>query len=264
MLVCFGGVLGILYAVQRSLIYFPTRMSRAEFEAIAEHVTGTLRAVLAPFDAVVFEPPAGIPVVATAIFFHGNAGSGLDRSYLAPIFAGRGVRLVLAEYPGYGARNGSPSESSLVGDARKLYAQVASTYPTLPILIVGESLGTGVAVQLAASSPAPPPGRLVLLTPFLSLEETAGRTYRFLPVRHLVRDRFDSAGRLARYAGPVAILIAGRDEVVGAYQGRELAKLSRLRGDTVSVELAEAGHNNWSVLMSDARWTELLGIAPSP
>lgn len=262
-LVCFAGVMGMLYAVQRSLIYFPGRMSRAEFEATAAHVSGTRGAVLAPFDAVVFEPPSGMPIVATAVYFHGNAGTALDRSYLAAVFTGRGVRLVLAEYPGYGARDGAPSQESLVDDARKLYAKVTAAYPASPLMLVGESLGSGVAVQVAASSPAQPPTRLVLLTPFLSLAETAARTYWFLPVRYLVKDRFDSQGRLDRYRGPVAILIAGRDEVVGASQGRELAALSRSRGHTVAVELPDAGHNNWSVLVSDAQWTELLGCPPS-
>jgi alpha-beta hydrolase superfamily lysophospholipase len=146
----------------------------------------------------------------------------------------------------------------LVEDGDALYAAVQRRYPDRPIIVVGESLGTGVAVQVAVHS-SPPPARLVLLTPFLSLEETAARVYRFLPVRLLLKDRFDAAGQLPRYKAPVAILVAEKDQVVGASQGRSLAAVARLRGETVYVELAEAGHNSWTALITDSQWTELLG-----
>ena len=254
---CLIAVLVALYALQRRLIYFPGRIRRADFDAIVQGSLGDQVSVLAPFDAIVFEPPQTASVAATAILFHGNAGLALERAYLAPTFTGRGLRLVLAEYPGYGARGGTPTERSLVQDATALCAEVLASYPNSPIVLVGESLGAGVAVQVAARM-VTPPLRLVLLTPFLSLAETAARVYRFLPVRHLVKDRFDSAGQLPGYRGTVAILVAGEDEVVGASQGRALAALSRLRGDTVYVELP-AGHNSWPALISDAQWTELLG-----
>ena len=258
---CLAAALGALYVLQRRLIYFPGRMSRPDFESTVrdcfDHAT-----VLAPFDAVVFEPPPGHAVRGTAILFHGNAGLALDRSHLAPTFTGRGLRLVLAEYPGYGTRGGTPSEKRLVRDALALGASVATTYPGSPILLVGESLGAGVAVQVAAQSATRPPMRVVLLLPFLSLAEVAADVYRFLPARYLVIDRFDSAGQLPRYQGTVAILVAGKDEVIGPAQGRALARLSRSRGETVYVELPEAGHNSWVALITDAQWTELLGAAP--
>ena len=106
------------------------------------------------------------------------------------------------------------------------------------------------------------PSRPVLLTPFLSLADTAARVYPFLPARFLLRDRFDSAAALPRCTGPVAILVAGNDAVVGAEQGRRLAQVSRSRGETVVVDLPGAGHNSWSVLMTCEQWTELLGVSP--
>jgi alpha-beta hydrolase superfamily lysophospholipase len=249
-----------LYALQRKLIYFPTRVAPAQFEAMARTAFGERATILAPFDGVVLEPPDDLPVRATAILFHGNAGLAIDRGYLAPICATRGLRLILAEYPGYGSRVGTPTERSLVDDAEALYDVVLRRYPRSPIVLVGESLGAAVAVQVAARARTPP-ARLVLLTPFLSLAETAARAYPFLPVRHLLRDRFDSASQLARYPGPVAILVAGSDDVVGAAQGRSLASLARSRGETEFVEIPEAGHNNWPALMTATRWTALLDEA---
>jgi alpha-beta hydrolase superfamily lysophospholipase len=264
LLTCLAVVLGALYAFQRKLIYLPNRLSREDFEDTVKGAFDDRVSVLAPFDAIVFEPPPTVTVRGTAILFHGNAGLGLDRAYLVPTFARRGLRLILAEYPGYGARGGAPTERTLVDDADALYVKVSRAYPNSPIALVGESLGGGVAVQVAAREAARPPSRLVLVTPWLSLAETAARAYPFLPARYLVKDRFDSAGRLPRYTGPVAILVAERDEVVGAAQGRALAQLARSRGETVYVELPEAGHNSWTALMTDAQWTDLLGLAPVP
>jgi uncharacterized protein len=262
LLACLALVLGTLYVLQRKLIYFPGRMSRADFEATVRGSFDDRASILAPFDAVVFEPPDHIGIDGTAIYFHGNAGLGLERAYLAPAFTGRGMRFILAEYPGYGARAGTPAERSLVEDAAALYVKTGIVYPNSPIMLVGESLGAAVAVQVATRTVALAPSRLVLLTPFLSLAETAARVYPFLPARYLLKDRFDSAVQLARYKGTVAILIAGEDEVVGPAQGRALAELSQSRGETVCVELPDAGHNSWNALISDTQWSELLGMSP--
>jgi pimeloyl-ACP methyl ester carboxylesterase len=267
MLVFFGllvAVLGSLYAGQRGLIYFPSKLDPARFPEKVRATFGAHATILPPFDAVVIEPTATFPVRATAILFHGNAGAAIDRGYLVPVFSSRGVRLVLAEYPGYGPRRGSPTEHALVEDGEALYAAVLRQYPDVPIVLVGESLGGGVAVQVAIRQETQPPARLVLLTPFLSFAETAARAYPYLPARYLVKDRFDSAGQLPRYRGPIAILVAEKDEVVGPAQGRALAEIARPRGETAYVEIAEAGHNSWTALATDAQWTELLGLSPTP
>lgn len=259
-LACLVVAIGALYAYQRRLIYLPTRMTSGQFKDAVASAFGDRVSIVEPFDAIVFEPSPTIRVRATAIWFHGNAGLGLDRAFIAPVFTRRGLRLILAEYPGYGARGGAPTETTLVGDADALYSKVSADYLDLPILLVGESLGTGVVVEVAAHQATRPPSRLVLLTPFLSLAETAANAFWYLPARYLLRDRFDSAHHLARYRGPVAILVAGNDEVVGAAQGRALAQLARSRGETFYLELPEAGHNSWSAIILDAQWTELLGM----
>jgi len=257
-------VLGALYAGQRGLIYFPSRLDPGRFTETVRATFGARATTLAPFYAVVIEPPATVTVRATAILFHGNAGAAIDRGYLVPVFSSRGLRLVLAEYPGYGPRDGSPAERALVDDGDALYAAVLQRYPNVPIVLVGESLGAGVAVQVAVHQERQPPVRLVLLTPFLSLTETAARAYPFLPVRYLMKDRFDSAGQVARYRGPIAILVAAKDEVVGPAQGRALAAIAGSRGETTYVEIPEAGHNSWTALATDDQWTELLGRPPIP
>ena len=259
-----------LYVLQRKLIYYPTPLSGDAFnQRVAAEFTelshlGIRGAVLAPFDALVLEPEDAPSIRATAIYFHGNAGLGLDRTFLAQVFTRRGIRLILAEYPGYGRRPGTPSQDSLVVDATRLFLSVKEAYPESPLLLVGESLGTGVALQVAGAPVhgRSPLKRLILLTPFLSLSETAGRHYPFIPaVRSLVKDSFDSARALTYYRGPVSILVAGADEVLGADQGRELARIARAHSDTTYLEIPATGHNGWSQTIVSTQWDELLGYS---
>ncbi|SRR5579871_401391 len=249
-----------LYARQRALIYFPQRLDRAEFDGRVRATFGERASIIEPYDAVVVGPPPSAPATATALVFHGNAGLGIDRGYLVPEAATRGLRLVIAEYPGYGARAGSPTEATLIDDACALYREVRRRFPDDRIILIGESLGSGVAVQVAAREK---PSRLVLLVPFLSLAKTAARAYPFLPAQLLLKDRFDSARALRQYQGPVALLVAGRDEVVGADQGRALAEVARGRGETTVVEIEQGHHNDWSEFATASTWTRLLGIDPA-
>jgi hypothetical protein len=138
------------------------------------------------------------------------------------------------------------------------------TYPDSRIVLVGESLGAAVAVQVAFHVAARPPSRPAPLAPWLSLAATVARDYRCLQAQYFVKDRFDAAGPLVHYKGAIGILSAGNDEAVGAAQGRALATLSQSRGDSIYVEPPEAGHNSGTTLITDAQWTELLGTPPVP
>jgi uncharacterized protein len=263
-------LLGALYVLQRKLIYHPTSISSADFNtrALAQFADlsrqGIRGSLLAPFDAIVLEPTDTSSIRATAILFHGNAGDAWNRTFLADVFVRRGIRLILAEYPGYVRRPGAPSQDSIVMDATRLYLAVQAAYPGTPILLVGESLGTGVALQVAGAPVQlrAPLKRLVLLTPFLSLSQTAARLFPWIPgPRYLVKDRFDSVHALTHYRGPISILVAGADEILGADQGRELARIARASSVTTYLEIPGAGHNTWPQKVTSALWDELLGFS---
>src|SRR5947209_2670864 len=112
------------HLLQQSLIYPARHYDYATFEQRVQERFGPGAFFLAPFDAIVIEPDE--PAVATAIWFHGNGNVNTDFATLAPVFRERRVRLALAEYPGYGARAGTPSEHALVGDSCALYAAIAA------------------------------------------------------------------------------------------------------------------------------------------
>ena len=245
-------------ALQRSLVYPARHHDRAVFAQRVQERFGAQAVVIAPFDAIVLEP--GSPAVATAIWFHGNGNVNTDFARLVSVFGERGVRLVLAEYPGYGARAGVPSERVLVADARDLYAAVRARYGAQPVIVIGQSLGSGVAAQLVAGGSLTRPERLALITPFFDLPDAASHAFWHLPLRSLMNDRYDSGGALAHYEGPLVVVVAAEDRFVGAEGGRRLAHVDRPHGVTTLLELPGADHNSWLDAMTPTAWDAVLGV----
>lgn len=197
----YAGICALLYFKQRDLIYFPAStavpMHATDFSLVRDGTTlrgwqlnpGKQRAL---------------------IYFGGNAERlEHSRETFGQLFPDRTVYLL--SYRGYGASEGQPSESALFGDALALYDAVKAEHAGEEIAVIGRSLGSGVASYLAAQRPVE---KLVLVTPFDSLAEVAQAHYRWLPVRWLIRDRYASTRYLTRYAGPLLVLRAGRDEVI--------------------------------------------------
>lgn len=234
------GAFVMLTALQRQLIYFP---SRAQADVLAELASqlGLETWLDSRGMAVGWRSPVDSAARHRMLVFHGNAGFALDRNYFVT-----GLRALakqwdvyLFEYPGYGAREGAPSEAAFQ-DAAKQALQSLLAVDSRPIFITGESLGSGVACFLAGTFPDQVAG-LLLVTPFTSLADVAAHHYPFLPVRILLSERYDSRDALSRYGGPVAFLLAGRDEVVTSELGRQLYD-SYGGPKWLHVE-ARAGHN---------------------
>jgi pimeloyl-ACP methyl ester carboxylesterase len=165
-----------------------------------------------------------------------------------------GFRVVLAEYPGYGGRSGETKESSFVADAMTIVQQVFDQSEG-PVYLLGESMGCGVVAAVAANSPVPIAG-LVLITPWDSLPDLAQSLYWYLPARHLTRDRYDSVSNLITFDKPVAVAIAEADEVVPSRHSMRLydalsapKRLWRFKG---------AGHNSWPANPGDKWWEEAM------
>jgi pimeloyl-ACP methyl ester carboxylesterase len=214
-------LLALAWLLQRRLLYFPEREDRASAEARAR------RLGLAPWTGAGGEllgwrlrtPGARGRVVV----FHGNAGSALDRTYIAAALAfaspGWPLDVYLAEYPGYGPRPGAPSEGSLRAAAGAALA-AARAEGAGPLLVAGESLGSAVAALAAAAAPDAVDG-VLLVTPLASVPAVARRHYPLVPAA-FVRDGWRTDLALGRYRGPVAFVVAGRDEVVFADLGTAL------------------------------------------
>jgi uncharacterized protein len=191
--------------LQDRLIYFP------EKAAIGDLASGGLRAWPTPeaFRGLVAEPAE--KARGTAIVFHGNAGHAGHRSFYAAVLTRLGLRVILAEYPGYGPRDGAPGEESLMADAQQTIALARRLYGT-PLLLIGESLGAGV-VASAGSRERDKAAGLLLMTPWGRLEHVAAYHYPWLPVKWLLRDRYDSVTHLASFDHPVLAVVAECDSI---------------------------------------------------
>ena len=228
--VCFAlraaAVAGMLLPVlgagcQRTMIYHPSTESPEVLEAYAREA-GYLPWRDAGGEWIGWRPEQAPEGGRRVLVFHGNAGLALHRTYYAEGFAAleESWEVILFEYPGYGARGGRPSEKAFFRGASEA-VELLGREEGRPIVLVGESLGSGVAAEMARRFPDRIAG-LVLVTPFTDLAEVGARHFPFLPVRLFLRDRYDNVRALREYDGPVAVLLAGRDEVIPADLGRKL------------------------------------------
>lgn len=190
----------------------------------------------------------------TLVLFHGNAGNGRDRAYYLGALEPLGMRVILAEYPGYGGREGTPGEATLVDDGRETVRLARAAFGE-PLWVVGESLGAAVAAQVAVAPGAPAMG-LVLITPWDNLPDLAQAIYWYLPARWLVRDRYDTRAALQSFQGPQAVLIAGRDQIIPPAQSQRLYEA--LPEPKRLWRVPEAGHNDWPFKVGMAWWGEVL------
>jgi hypothetical protein len=252
LLAALGFVLAIgtslLFALQRRLLYFPRVSTEQAAFAEAE------RLHLAPWRdgaGVLLGWQARVGNArAIAIVLHGNAGSALDRAYYVSALLPLGVEVDLLEYPGYGPRPGAPSYDSLTDAALHAIDLVAAR--GLPVWLVGESLGSGVAARVAALRGEAVRG-LLLVTPFADLATVARRHFPFVP-SFFLRDRFMPVRDLGGFRRPAIVLVAGRDEFVTTAEGLRL--FSVLPGPKKLLEQPEATHNGLDLSPGNVVWSE--------
>ena len=176
----------------------------------------------------------------TVLFFHGNAGSVSHRRHRFREYAAAGLGLFMLGYPGYGGSEGSPSERAFDEAAQLAYDFLrADGVAADDIVIYGESIGTGVAVTLAARNPA---RALVLEAPMSSATDVAAALYPYLPVRLLIRDPFESIERIGHVGMPLLIVHGDKDRIIGIEHGRRL--FERASEPKVFYRVSGAGHNN--------------------
>ena len=191
------------------------------------------------------------------VVFHGNGGHALHRDYLVRGFQsmvdGSRWEIFLVEYPGYGSRPGSPGEETLVQAGTEAVERLLDEDAATPIYLVGESLGSGVATQVAARFGEAVPA-VLLITPFTNLEDAGATTFPRFLVRSLLRDRYDNEAALESYEGRVGVLLAGRDQVVPAELGRRL--YDGYDGPKRLWVQEEAGHNSLDYSPHSPWWEE--------
>jgi pimeloyl-ACP methyl ester carboxylesterase len=239
--------LGGLALAQDSLLYFPDKQPLAQLEKESRAAGLSLWPGPADYRGLLREPT--VPARATLVIFHGNAGHAGHREWYARELATLGVRVILAEYPGYGPREGKLGEQSLVADAAATLALARKQFGA-PLLVGGESLGAGVAAATAAQA-GPDIAALLLITPWDKLKNVASYHYPWFPVGWILRDRYDNTANLAKYPGRIAVVIAGGDAIVPARFGQAL--YDSLPQSKKLFIVPGAGHTDW-LDQVDAVW----------
>jgi pimeloyl-ACP methyl ester carboxylesterase len=154
------------------------------------------------------------------LMLHGNGGQAAGRAYALPAFSGRDSLFVL-EYPGYGARAGTPSRRSFDAAALAGYEQLRAQFPGKHVAVFGESLGSGPAAMLSRATPAP--DKIVFVVPFDNLKSVAVEHFPRLLVDLVLAGSWDNVAAMSGYRGPVEVFGADHDEVIAVSHARALA-----------------------------------------
>ena len=229
---------GALYAMQRSMLYHPTatRISPADAglpEAEEVELTTSDGERLVAWHV----PPRGDrPVV---IYFHGNGEIVAWRVGRHRATITDGIGLIALNFRGYGGSTGTPTEDGLHRDAEAAYAFAAARYPPQRIALWGHSLGTGVAVRLAATKPV---GKLVLEAPYSSTADVAAELYPYVPVRWLMKDQFHSDQWIGKVHVPLLIMHGAQDDVIPIRFAERLFALANEPKRFIAYD--KGGHND--------------------
>lgn len=212
-------IVAIAYAAQRRLMYFP---NPARVDPVQLGLTGVSERILETPDGErlvtwVARPAPGQP---TLLYFHGNGGNLTNRAIRLSRYQMAGIGVVMLSWRGYGGSTGKPSEAANLTDARFAYDRlIAEGISPRDIVLYGESLGSGIAVQLAAAVPV---GGVVLDAPYTSVLELAQRGYPMLPVRWLLHDRYVSTAHIGAIKAPLLVLHGALDAVIPVRMGQAL------------------------------------------
>ncbi len=241
-----------IYAFQRQLQYFPTRNAPTPATVgLADVQVDRLPTSDGEQIEIWYAPAA--PGKPTILFFHGNAGEIADRAPRLAAYQAAGFGAAFVSYRGYGGSTGTPTEAGFLQDARAAYYWLlVHDVPSRQIVLIGESLGTGVAVQLAATVPV---GVVVLEAPYASAVDIATGLYPWLPVRLLMKDQFRSDEYIAYVTAPLLILHGTADQVIPFASGQAL--FAAANDPKTFITLEGMGHD---ALFDPALWQQELAL----
>jgi fermentation-respiration switch protein FrsA (DUF1100 family) len=258
--VVYALVVGILWFMQDTMLYHrsdgapmlndPTLLPKREIVCLATADGLHLRSWY--FRAARYDRP-------TVLFLHGNAGEIGNHLPFAKFLIEAGYGVLALEYRGYGGNPGKPDEKGLIEDGRAAFAFLRSQgIPDAGIVLYGESLGTGVAVALAAEHPV---RALILRSPYSSIAEVAAIQLPYVPARWLVRDRFDSLAKIGRNKAPLFIFHGANDMLIPLAVGRELFDAAPEPKTWLTID--GVGHNDVQTPEAERAMLDFLAQLPS-
>lgn len=231
-------VLAGLYFLQRKMIFFP------------DQTTPDI-SLYSNFDEIPVKTTDGLTITGwhhladqgkpTLVFLHGNAGHHGHRIHNVESYIEAGFGVLLAGYRGYGGNEGAPSEAGVYNDARAYISQlIKDGINEKNIILYGQSIGSGVAVQMATEFKNVK--ALILEAPYTSLPDVAAKTYFFIPVHLLMKDKFDSLSKIKSVSAPLLIMHGLDDKVIPPAFGQTL--YTEANRPKELFQLGNHGHND--------------------
>jgi fermentation-respiration switch protein FrsA (DUF1100 family) len=247
LIIAYVTVLVLMYSLQRMMLYHPSKRIEAPeaygLEGFSEYF---INAADGTRLQIWYRPAqAGFPTIA---YFHGNADHMGGRAPLFSALTAKGFGLAALSYRGYGKSEGTPSEQGLYQDARAMIGFVESQgVAPNRIMLYGESLGTGIATQMAVEYPV---AALALQSPYISVEDRASELYRFIPVKWLMKDKYRSIDKIGKIKATLILFHGEMDSIIPVSHGRRM--LEAAPEPKKAYFLPQTSHNDFdSTLISE-------------
>ncbi|MEZ0261841.1 MAG: alpha/beta hydrolase [Alphaproteobacteria bacterium] len=234
-------LMAVMYLAQRKLQYFPDRNPPGDPAAVGLKDMQSVKVITSDnLQLVAWFAPPKKRTGKIVIIYHGNAGNISNRAIKAAHFMERGHGVFMCEYRGYGGNPGTPTEEGFYIDARAAIKWLEDKgYTTGQFVIYGESIGTGVAVQMATEIH---PRQMILEAPFSSATDVARRSYGFIPVDMLILDRFDSLAKIPKIKTSLFIIHGDEDAVIPIDLSKKLFELANHPKEFITIE--RGGHSD--------------------
>ena len=198
----------------------------------------------------------------TILYIHGNSGTLADRAERIGAFTKRGRGIMMMAYRGYSGSTGRPSELTNIADAKLAYETLIDQGVAADdIVIYGESIGTGIAVRVAAENST---AGLILDAPYTSIVDVAEICYPYLPARLMMRDRYETMRYIGDVHTPLLVIHGEQDAIIPVEMGRRVAQSAS--GPTEIVTFRRAGHTDHGKygsydVVND--WIDRIAVKPS-
>ena len=219
-------LLSVLFLFQRSLLYHPSVDNYFKDQVVTEpaEIEKVKITTNDKIDLIGWFYNQDLEKFKTILFFHGNAGSLENRTYKLNHFKNLNVNFLIIAWRGFNGNEGKPNEMGLYADARSAIKWLsAKGIKEQNIILYGESLGTGVAVEVAQNKDY---AGVILESPFTSMVNMGKKHYPFFPVSLLLKDKFESYKKIKKVSVPVLVLHGKKDKIVPFAMGKKMYELA--------------------------------------
>ena len=216
-------ILLFLYFYQRNLLYHPNENNYSE-DKISVEIKKVKILTSDNIELVGWYHEKNLKSYKTLIYFHGNAGSLENRIHKLNHFQDMNINFLIIAWRGFSGNNGKPSEEGLYLDGNSaINWLIKEGVAEKNLILYGESLGTGVAIQLAQNRNF---GGVILETPFTSMVDAAKIFYPYIPVNLLLKDKFENYKKVKNINSPILVMHGEIDQIVPFSMGKKIYEIA--------------------------------------